>query len=228
MAEQKTQLYPTGNSHTTLEFPNHWKVLDVGSGHNPHKRANVLVDRFILNNFERSGQKIDMPEDKLLIQADGAALPFPSKIFDFVICSHVVEHIPIDELEAFCEELSRVAKAGYIETPSKWAEKLRHAPNHRWFVSSKNNVLIFEPISDDYPLGWFGKLFFSIYFYHNIQAEGRDVFDFALGVNKPWHYLFMIIRLSLIKLWLCAKPLTYTRFRWDGNFHCKIRGISKE
>jgi hypothetical protein len=104
MAEQKTQLYPTGNSHTTLEFPNHWKVLDVGSGHNPHKRANVLVDRFILNNFERSGQKIDMPEDKLLIQADGAALPFPSKIFDFVICSHVVEHIPIDELEAFCEE----------------------------------------------------------------------------------------------------------------------------
>lgn len=217
--------YPTGNSHTPLFFANDWLVLDIGSGHNPHPRADVLADRYIWDDTERSGQIIAKPIDKLLVQADGAALPFACKSFDFVICSHVLEHVPPESLAAFCQELQRVAKSGYIETPSKWAELLRHAPNHRWFVSLSQSVLTFEPTPSGYPLGWPGKLFFSLYFYNNIQVQGRDVFAFALGVHKPWHYFFILLRLALVKMWLLAKPLTYTRLHWHDHFECQIRAV---
>lgn len=217
--------YPTGNSHTPLSFGDDWLVLDVGSGHNPHPRANVLADRYIWDDTERSGQVIVAPLDKFLVQADGAALPFAPKTFDFVICSHVLEHVPPQSLAALCQELKRVAKAGYIETPSKWAELLRHAPNHRWFVSLSRGVLTFEPTPPGYPLGRLGKLFFSLYFYNNIQVQGRDVFAFAHGVRKPWHYLLTMLRLGLVKLWLLAKPLTYTRLHWHDHFEYQIRNI---
>jgi len=219
------QVYPTGNSHTPLTFADDWLVLDVGSGHKPHPRADVLADRYIQDDTERSGQLIVAPIDKLLVQADGAALPFARKTFDFVICSHVLEHVPPESLAAFCRELDRVAKAGYIETPSKWAEWLRHAPNHRWFVSLSKGVLTFVPTPSGYPLGWFGKLFFSLYFYGTIQVQGRDVFAFSQGVRKPWHYLFALLRLGLVKLWLSAHSLTYTRLHWRDHFEYQIRGF---
>ena len=31
------------------------KVLDVGGGHNPHPRANIVVDKYTNANFQRSG-----------------------------------------------------------------------------------------------------------------------------------------------------------------------------
>jgi SAM-dependent methyltransferase len=47
-------------------------------------------------------------------------LPFADKSVDFIYCRHVLEdlHNPLH----VCQEMSRVAKAGYIETPSPIAE----------------------------------------------------------------------------------------------------------
>jgi hypothetical protein len=193
-----------------------WLVLDLGSGHKPHPRADVLVDRFLLDNAERSGQAVSLPAERPFIVADACAMPFKEGAFDFVICSHVAEHV--EDVDAFCAELNRVTHRGYLETPSRLAETLRHAPNHRWFVSNHNGLLEFNAASGGYPLGWLGKLFFSFYFYGNIQARGRNVFKFAYGVNKPWHFCLRLIRLGLVWLWLLFRPLTYTRFRWEDRF----------
>jgi SAM-dependent methyltransferase len=43
-------------------------------------------------------------------------MPFKDKAFDYVIAFHVLEHIATPEL--FLNELMRIAKAGYIETPN--------------------------------------------------------------------------------------------------------------
>lgn len=214
MARYRT--FKTGNSHTNIRFDGEWQVLDLGSGHNPHPRADVLVDKFYLENAERSGQPVDIPEHIPFVIADAVALPFKDYSFDFVICSHVAEHI--EDIDAFCNELNRVATRGYLETPSKFAETLRHPPNHRWFVSEKGSSLRFTPAPGTYPLGSFGKLFFSLYFYGNIQAQGRDVHRFADGVRTPGHYVFLCIRVMLVWLWLFLKPLTYTRFKWEKPF----------
>jgi hypothetical protein len=73
--------------------------------------------------------------------------------------------------------LNRVAHGGYVETPSKTAEVLRHAPKHRWFVSNRRGTLVFSPTPSGYPLGWFGKLFFSVYFYILTKCRGEMSFS---------------------------------------------------
>ena len=213
--------YPTGNSKTKIAFNTKWLVMDVGSGHNPHSRADVLVDRFLFDNTERSGQKLVLPHNKCFVVADACAMPFKNKIIDFAICSHVAEHI--DNIEGFFLELNRISKKGYLETPSKIAEILRHAPNHRWFISKQRNRIVCSPASEKYPLGQFGKLFFSLYFYKNIQAIKRNVFSFAQGCRKPLHYLFAIIRWCLVHLWLFLKPFTYSRLLWESGFSWQIK-----
>ncbi len=217
--------FPTANSHTPIAYNTDWLVLDIGSGHNPHPRANVLVDKFLLDNNKvvgRSGRKAIVPEDQHFVVADACAMPFRNNAFNFIITSHIAEHI--ENIDSFCSELNRVGEGGYLETPSKFSEILRHLPYHIWYVSNQTGALIFEPSPrDGYPLGWFGKLFFSIYFYQSPQLHGKDVFEFAYGASKPWHYIFRIIRIILVRLWLQFKSLTYTRLLWAKSFSWQVK-----
>ena len=79
------------------------------------------------------------------------ALPFKAKTFEYVYDSHVLEHT--EDPEAACKELMRIARAGYIETPSPFYEQGYNYPNpdrgwsfHRWFVYvGEGDTLIFEP-----------------------------------------------------------------------------------
>ena len=95
---------------TNVVIPKDAKVLDVGPGHAPFPRANVSVDF------------VDVPGVDNLIKCDLAKepLPFGDKEFDFVYCRQTIE----DMYDPFplCREMSRVGRAGYIETPSPMAE----------------------------------------------------------------------------------------------------------
>ena len=67
-------------------------VLEIGSGNNPNPRSDILCDRYIHDNNQRAGEfaaVIDRP----LVVADGYRLPFKDKTFDYVICSHILEHM---------------------------------------------------------------------------------------------------------------------------------------
>lgn len=56
-----------------------------------------------------------------LVQADGRDLPFADGSFDVVHSNAVLEHVgPRDEQRRFVEELVRVARAGFVTTPSRW------------------------------------------------------------------------------------------------------------
>ena len=65
--------------------------------------------------------------------------------------SHVLEHA--SDPAAGCQELMRVGRAGYIETPSPFSEQGYNYPRpdrgwsfHRWFVFlGEDDTLIFEP-----------------------------------------------------------------------------------
>lgn len=91
------------------------KVLEIGPGYAPFSRADTFVDFVDLP---------DLPKDRVF-KCDIATepLPFADKSFDFVFCRHALE----DMYNPFpiCAEMSRVAKAGYVETPSPIAEMCR-------------------------------------------------------------------------------------------------------
>lgn len=107
-------------------------VLDVGSGDKPFWRADVLLDKYAGDDYagQRSGTgrtRIDRP----LFDADAADMPFRDGVFDYVICSHLLEHV-VDPV-GVVSELVRVSKAGYIEVPEASAAKIIDFPSHLWW-----------------------------------------------------------------------------------------------
>ncbi len=111
------------------------KVLEIGPGTVPFKRADVYVDFVDVDHTTLTGKQF------LKLDATGK-LPFEDKSFDFIYARHVLE----DSWNPFvlCEEMSRVGKAGLIETPSPMAElgrgvdgtspPYRGYHHHRWFI----------------------------------------------------------------------------------------------
>jgi|SaaInlLV_10m_DNA_2_1039722.scaffolds.fasta_scaffold08160_2 SAM-dependent methyltransferase len=121
------------------------RVLDVGGGHQPFARADVIVDIDFDSSLDRDGLpgSINLALHKF-VKADICALPFKDNAFDVSICIHVLEHLN-DPAKA-CNELMRVAGRGYIETPSRSTEYFAGHPTHKWLIDDRDNVLFFEPI----------------------------------------------------------------------------------
>jgi SAM-dependent methyltransferase len=111
-------------------------VLEVGSGGSPYFRANVLIDAYVETRERHWAPFIT---DRPSVLGMGEALPFKDKSFDFVIASHVLEHSA--DPESFLRELQRVAKAGYIETPDAFMERINPYWDHRSEVTVRNEVL---------------------------------------------------------------------------------------
>jgi SAM-dependent methyltransferase len=111
-------------------------VLEVGSGGSPYFRANVLIDAYAETRERHWAPFIT---DRPSVLGMGEALPFRDKSFDFVIASHVLEHSA--DPEHFLRELQRVAKAGYIETPDAFMERINPYWDHRSEVTVRNGVL---------------------------------------------------------------------------------------
>jgi len=131
------------------------RVLDVGSGHNPHPRADILVDKYVSDDKERGGAII---RDRTFYQADIVDLPFEDNEFDYVITRHVIEYV--DNLERALTELQRVGKRGYIESPSVFLELLH--PNrdyHKWLVLDVGGKLLFKEKPKKLGTELFGDLF---------------------------------------------------------------------
>jgi SAM-dependent methyltransferase len=124
-------------------------VLDIGSGDKPHWRADVLLDRFpgAEHAAQRSGQaaaRIDRPA----FDADAEDMPFADQVFDYVVCSHVLEHVRRPDLVV--KEMMRVGKAGYIEVPEQASAKIVDFPSHVWWCRREGGQLVFEAKQDPY------------------------------------------------------------------------------
>ncbi|MCL5105758.1 MAG: methyltransferase domain-containing protein, partial [Armatimonadetes bacterium] len=121
------------------------KVLDIGSGHAPFPLATHLSDLELGEGWTgRAGAPFKYVDGKPVYQCDIESLPFADNEFDFVYCSHVLEHVKNPEIA--CRELMRVAKRGYIETPTRgkelWLDSARES-NHRWAIELFNDTLVF-------------------------------------------------------------------------------------
>ena len=113
-----------------------WKVLDIGCGYTANKYATTICDVQDLSHFYK---------DKNFVKLDGKRLPFEDNHFDFVIASHVLEHV--EDYKFFINELERVSNKGYIELPTKLEDNLvfENKRNHLWqmdFDDDNSRLLI--------------------------------------------------------------------------------------
>lgn len=129
----------TPKSRLDLRIRRGYKVLEIGPGSNPTYRANVVVDKYLKDNTHRNGDIRIFPH-QTFVNAAAEALPFADKEFDYVICHHVLEHS--NDPAQFIREITRVGKAGYIETPSLLGEWMFPTPSHRYTVLSIDGKLV--------------------------------------------------------------------------------------
>ncbi len=113
-----------------LQNNTNWKILDIGCGYNAHNRASVICDVQDLSNFYK---------DKKFIKLYEKSLPFKDKEFDFVIASHVLEHVV--DVDFFIKELERVSSRGYIELPTILEDNLvfENKKDHLWHMEFDDN-----------------------------------------------------------------------------------------
>lgn len=133
-------------------------VLEVGSGNSPRAESTILCDRLVYDNSQRAG-KFSIVIDRPFVVADGFHLPFRDKAFDYVVCSHVLEHL--QDPQAFVKELTRVGKAGYIEVPSIYGERLFGWNFHLWYCQLKKGALTFSPKKEGERYGGFFHTFIA-------------------------------------------------------------------
>lgn len=123
-----------------------WKVLDIGSGHDPFPMATHLADRAIQDNqLGRGGAPFKALQGRPVFECSVEKMPFSDKEFDFVFCSHVLEHV--EDPDQACRELMRVARRGYIETPTPGKDLFfdyARVSNHRWAVEWSCDRLVFN------------------------------------------------------------------------------------
>ena len=119
---------------TISENPN-WRILDIGCGYRAHPNATVIADVQDLSNYYKEKKFIKINEKKL---------PFKDKEFDFVIASHVIEHV--EDFEFFLKELERISSKGYIELPTRLGDNLvfENKTDHIWWFiyDDINNLLV--------------------------------------------------------------------------------------
>ncbi|MDC3231720.1 class I SAM-dependent methyltransferase [Candidatus Pelagibacter sp.] len=153
-----------------------WKVLDIGCGYTANEFATTICDTQDLSKFYKS---------KDFIKLDNKILPFKNNHFDFVIASHVLEHV--DDPKFFISELERVSTKGYIELPTKLEDNLvfENKKDHLWHmdfddVNSKllisKKIQFMEPILTVSMIQQFRKnfkssLIFELYWENKIDYD---------------------------------------------------------
>lgn len=163
-------------------------LLDVGSGSNPHPRAEVTCDLFFNAEFE--GGPIWAQEQKNFIICDAQHLPFRDQAFEESNCSHVLEHLEDPRLGF--RELKRVSGRGIIEAPSLLYENILFGyPYHYWCFMKKK-----------------GKVYFSKS--KKLKVNGHTIIPLGWFLHK----LSLHKRLSKIVIPVRRIPIFYMHHRW--------------
>ncbi|WP_406684235.1 methyltransferase domain-containing protein [Seonamhaeicola sp. MEBiC1930] len=118
------------------------KVLEIGPGATPFSRSDVFLELKYETEEERiaqSGHVGILETDKQVVYYDGGKFPFKDNEFDYVICSHVLEHV--DDVDVFLSEIQRIANKGYLEFPTIYYDYIYNFPEHKMFLLENDGVI---------------------------------------------------------------------------------------
>jgi hypothetical protein len=191
LKKRKDERMPAVNDFPNLDgiIQPGWKVADYGGGTNPHPRADVVVDIAPGAHTGVREGAVDARDTQAEIRIGNVcALEsiVEDKEFDFVIASHIAEHV--DNPGAFCRELLRTSRAGYIETPSPLYEVFFDWIEHKWLVDVRSDRLCFLRKTE-------------------LNCPGREFFDSMGGHTGSWEHLRG-----------AHAPWLRTKFLWNGAF----------
>ncbi len=167
------------------------RVLEVGPGGSPYHRSDVLLEKIFDEDeaHEQRGRVKPLETNKELVFYEGDKFPFKDNEFDYVICSHVLEHIPSDEVMNFLSEIQRVGRQGYLEFPTIYYDYIYNFPKHLTFLLYDNGV---------------------------IKYLGKE--KTQLSLFKPVHKFFVdSVRAGEVSMMKSLKEYYFQGFEWQNN-----------
>ena len=182
-------------------------VLEIGPGGAPHPRSDVLLEKRFNDLDEAEGQRGFAPplKDKYKGKAvyyDGGRFPFQNKEFDYVICSHVLEHV--EEVDFFTSEITRVGNKGYLEYPTIYYDYIYNFQEHKTLLFQNGNVLYWMPKKES---GLYSFMPVHILFYESLKSGYVEFIE----ILKPWMFQgFEWTDEIIIKKATSIDDLTYT------------------
>jgi hypothetical protein len=100
------------------------RVLDIGG---TPECWDLLPVRPQLTLLNTPRAKDDLLGAAAWVAGDGRALPFPDGAFDVVFSNSVIEHVGAAESQRrFAQEVVRVGKAYWVQTPNRWFPVEQH------------------------------------------------------------------------------------------------------
>ena len=192
----------------TLRKNTNWKIADIGCGYSANKNASVIADIQDLSNFYK---------DKNFIKISEKRLPFKDKEFDFIIASHVIEHV--EDFEFFLKELERISSKGYIELPTRLGDNLvfENKNDHIWWftyndvnnqiIVSKRNQLI-DPFVTVSTSKLFEKIFRESFV---LELAWEEKIDYKIDDQIRHDDIKKISFFKLIRKYLSKKIRTFLR-----------------
>ena len=194
--------------NNTLSKNANWKIVDIGCGYSANKNASVIADIQDLSYFYKG---------KNFIKISGKKLPFKDKEFDFVIASHVIEHV--EDFEFFVKELERISPRGYIELPTRLGDNLvfENRNDHIWWftyndvnnkiIASKRNQLI-DPFITVSMSKLFEKIFRESFV---LELAWEEKIDYKIDNQIRHDDIKKISFFKLIRKYLSKKIRTFLR-----------------
>ena len=195
------------------------KILDLGSEDGsaicsvleglPYKPANVFIADIDAEAIRRGAEKYGFTP---LLIPENAKIPVPDNYFDIVYSSSVIEHVTVDKEEiylvrsqkefekrawerqkAFANEVRRVGKSYFVQTPNRWFP----IETHTWFPF----------------VGWLNRpLQMKVIGFLNMFWIKKTAPDFHLLDEKKLRLLFPDadsfipeISMGMVKSWMAVK-----------------------
>lgn len=162
------------------------QVLDMGSGHLPFPLATALADITLTEHgYGRGGTPFRHVDGKPVWECSVESTPFADQQFDFVYCSHVLEHVASPETA--CRELMRIGRRGYIETPSKGKDLFLNSAlpsNHHWNVELIHGVLVFTEYDEQERSGLGSNVLMDMHC--DPQTPREKAFAASIFLRAPW------------------------------------------
>lgn len=204
-----------GWSRTTVDIPADAIVLDVGCGSFPNPAATLSCDMSLDEDRHRTGRATVI--DRPFVLCDATKLPFRDGSIGFVIASHIAEHI--EDPAAFCAELSRVAVAGYVETPSPLADYLLDEEYHQWRVGGSGSHIRFATKPPKPPaVAWLTDRFYRVFYAG--REMGAPTYRLGNGpIGRMLRWVLFVVRGMLNR-----SGIMHTRIRFgpEAPLTCRV------
>ena len=98
-------------------------VCDLGGSIHFWQKLGIRVEahKLTILNIDQSAAGAvpgsDAPPYEVAIY-DGVHIPYPDKHFDLLVCNSVIEHVPPEKRAPLAQEMSRVARRLFVQTPA--------------------------------------------------------------------------------------------------------------